>query len=875
MSDGVAIPLHLAVHVLGMAVASGLVGLGSTRRHELGPTWPGLVTGGVLIALSHLLAGAIAVETATTPLVLRAAGYAGIAVGVLGRVGTGSAVVLVAPLGVHLAAGAAGVAAAVAAARGRLRDTGPVLLLAAGLVGWGAADALASRVPTAAALLSVVASLAIGTWTIGRLGSSFLARVLAGATALVVLTAIVLSGAGGLVFARDLEQDQLSALQALAEAQGQRLGVEDPAALQALAAALSGSALTREVEAGDAAALESRARTLAELPGVDVAVLVGGSGTALASWDVQQQVVGPLAPVDEVALAGNPLVQQSLVGTAASGTISTPDRRVLAVGVAPIAPLDDDGTERLDRVVGTLVLGRSLSAQSALSQVAEQTAAESVLLVGGRIAGASSPSLSSPEANEELLRLLAGERLPASGTVAGESWFVTAAPVGPTGQLLLLRDDIAEGDLEAEATRTLFVAAVLGLALAGVLAGAGARRVVRPVEQLTEAAERVAAGEAADQLPGDGPDEVGRLASAFATMVAAVAARERDLAEAADVEADLRRRLEIITGSLTEGLIAVDEHGVVTRANPAATRLLGVGSPVGMPVTQVLHSTDELGRSLLSALARAEGRVVRATVGPTAVQVAATSAPLLDARGRAHGRVYLLRDVTGEAQAERMKTEFLANISHELRTPLTPVRGYADVLIRRVLDHAQVADIAERIGAAAQRLERVIGMLVDYAALEAGRFDVTLLPTSVLVSVEAALAELAPTVDTDRVRVDVDPELPAVDVDPALFRRQLVELLDNACKFSDDEVEVTARRGASRTVEVVVTDRGHGLPPEVEEVLADFRQGDGSATRRHGGLGLGLAMVRRIATAMGGDVRFDRPDGGGVAVVVTVRAATS
>jgi signal transduction histidine kinase len=101
----------------------------------------------------------------------------------------------------------------------------------------------------------------------------------------------------------------------------------------------------------------------------------------------------------------------------------------------------------------------------------------------------------------------------------------------------------------------------------------------------------------------------------------------------------------------------------------------------------------------------------------------------------------------------------------------------------------------------------------------------------------------------------------------------LVELLDNALKFTDGDVVVTGRRGTGRTVEVVVRDRGPGLPDDVLlELGQGFRQGDGSATRRHGGLGLGLAMVQRIAAAMGGDVRCESPDGGGLAVVVRVRA---
>ncbi len=876
MND-VVIPLHLAVHVLGVAVAAGLIALGWTRREEVGATWPGLVVGGGALVVSHVLSGSLALDSGTLPLVLRAAGYAGLAVGAAGSLHSVAAVAMLAPVPVHVAAAIAGVAASIAATRGRLRNASSVMLLGVGLLLWSSSDLLGAWVPTLAAVTSVLGSLAVGAWTVTRVGSSLLARVLAGATALVALTAIVLSSAGGLVFASDLEQDQIDGLAALASSQSNRLAVSEPDDLRALAAALAGTTLADEVTAATGA-LDGRAQAMAELPGVDVAMIVGLQGTSVGSWDISAALAGPLAPVDETAVSGNVLTQQGVTGIAGSGTINIGDGRVLAVGVTPIAPVDAEGTRRLDRVAGALVLGRTITGQASLGRVAEQTGTDVIVLNNGaRIAATTDPVLGTAEVNAEIVRLL-GAGL-ASGTtaeIAGEPRFVAASPLGTAGSLLLLRDATAGGELRNDATRTLFLAALLGLGLAAALASVGARRVVEPVVALTAAAERVAMGDPDVDLPEPAADEVGRLASAFAVMMGAVAEREADLSEAADVEGELRRRLEIVTSSLSEALVTVDEHGIVTRANPAARKLLGIDDPVGLPVTKVLVGTDEHGRSVVAALARSEGKVVKASVGPAGVEVAATSAPLLDARGRTQGRVHVLRDVTGEAEAERMKTEFLANISHELRTPLTPVRGYADVLARRELPHATVAEISGRIGDAAKRLERVIGMLVDYAALEAGRLDIALSPTSVRDTTTDALAELRDEDWQERLEIRVDPELPKADVDPVLLRRLLVELIDNALKFSGDEVVVDAARGRGRTLLITVRDHGDGISPDAMAVLTEgFRQGDGSATRRHGGLGLGLAMVQRIVDALGGSVAFETPDDGGTVVRVTVRAVSA
>jgi two-component system sensor histidine kinase VicK len=869
--------LHLAVHVLGVAVAAGLIALGWGRREDVGPTWPGLVVGGAALVASYVLAGTLALESATLSLVLRAAGYAGIAIGAAGPLRPVVAVAIIAPLPVHLAAAFAGVAAAVSASRGALRQASSVTLLGGGLVLWAAADGFGRLAPTPAAVLSVVGSVAIGSWIIVRVGSSLLPRVLAGATGLVALTAIVLSSAGGLVFASDLQQDQIDELVDLARAQSNRLALDDAEDLRALSSALAGTALAMQLDLGESS-LDGRAQSMAELPGVDIAMIVGPQGISVGSWDAANLVPGPLQPVDEAAVSGHLLTQQGVNGIAGAGTMNLGNGSLIAVGVSPIAPVEEDGTRRLDRVSGALVLGRIISSTSSLAQVAEQTGTDVIVLnAGASILASTDPLLQTSEVSSELVRLLvAGLADGATAAVGGQARLVAVSPLGTSGSLVLLRDAAVGGELRDDATRTLFIASLLGLALAAALASVGARRIVEPVTRLTAAAERIARGDELVDMPPSGTDEVGRLAGAFSAMMSAVADREADLSEAADVEGTLRRRLEIVTSSLSEGLITVDEHGVVSRANPAARKLLATDDPVGRPITKVLTGTDEHGRSVVAALARSDGKVVKATVGPRDVEVAATSASLLDARGRTLGRVHVLRDITGEAAAERMKTEFLANISHELRTPLTPVRGYADVLARRELPHATVAEISGRIGDAAKRLERVIGMLVDYAALEAGRLDIQLAPTSIHDAAHAAVAELRDEDYEGRLDIAVDPQLPAAEVDPVLLRRLLVELIDNALKFSPGAVVVGATRSRGRTLAITVTDDGDGISADAMAVLTEgFRQGDGSATRRHGGLGLGLAMVQRIVDVLGGTVEFQQPESGGTRVVVHVRAVAS
>lgn len=103
------------------------------------------------------------------------------------------------------------------------------------------------------------------------------------------------------------------------------------------------------------------------------------------------------------------------------------------------------------------------------------------------------------------------------------------------------------------------------------------------------------------------------------------------------------------------------------------------------------------------------------------VPVATTAAPVRSPAGEVMGRVYVLRDISRDLQVERMKSEFLANVSHELRTPITPIKGYAGVLARRDVDPEKTRRFAGEILDATGRLERIVGMIVDFAGLDSGR----------------------------------------------------------------------------------------------------------------------------------------------------------
>ena len=236
------------------------------------------------------------------------------------------------------------------------------------------------------------------------------------------------------------------------------------------------------------------------------------------------------------------------------------------------------------------------------------------------------------------------------------------------------------------------------------------------------------------------------------------------------------------------------------------------------------------------------------------VPVRVAVAPLDDGEGS----VLVLRDTTQEREVERMKTEFLSNVSHELRTPLTPIRGYAEILVGKPgLPADRVASFATTIRDESIKMNRVVDLLVDVAAIEAGRVTVvprTVAPGELVDARLAAWRKRAPERAGD-LRRRVAARLPAVEVDPTWVGKALDELVDNAVKYTAPGTAITLTAALSpdgRRVRVAVRDAGRGIAEQDQESLfLSFEQVDGSATRRVGGLGLGLSFVRRLAQDAG------------------------
>ncbi|MBA3546842.1 MAG: HAMP domain-containing histidine kinase, partial [Nannocystis sp.] len=234
-------------------------------------------------------------------------------------------------------------------------------------------------------------------------------------------------------------------------------------------------------------------------------------------------------------------------------------------------------------------------------------------------------------------------------------------------------------------------------------------------------------------------------------------------------------------------------------------------------------------------------------------------------------------------QANQAKSLFLANMSHELRTPLNAIIGYSE-LIREELEEAGVSEASidlEKIRGAGKYLLNIVGDVLDLSKIEAGRVDMFWESFSIDELVDDVAAWVRPQAEKTRNRIEVlrprGDDLGSVTADKTRLRQALVNLLHNACKFTEaGSVRLTVSRELSADAECIVfkiSDTGIGMAPEiVRELFQPFTRGDLETTRKYEGTGLGLAISRRLVRLMGGDITVESTVGKGSTFTVRVPA---
>ncbi len=420
--------------------------------------------------------------------------------------------------------------------------------------------------------------------------------------------------------------------------------------------------------------------------------------------------------------------------------------------------------------------------------------------------------------------------------------------------------------------------------------------VMRTVSTLDETAKLMVSGNMEAVVNLDNQDELGQVAIAFNNIATALARTSAHRQAVLDNAAD--------------GIITLNERGIIESVNPAVERLFGYVAPevIGQNIALLLPGANQdneirqhfnyLAQDAEAMIAapgqveaigrRKDGSTFPLDLAISEMQLASQRLFIgilrdITERKRAAEELTLARDQALEAN--RAKSIFLANMSHELRTPLNAIIGYSEMLQEEVEDLGQEAFVPDlqKINSAGKHLLALISDILDLSKIEAGRMDLYLETFDIASMVQEVVTTIQPLIEKNNnvLQVHCADELGLMYADLTKVRQIVFNLLSNASKFTEKgtitltvEKETTNSRGAEeqggrgetitpaplppRTPAIIfrVSDTGIGMTPEqIDNLFQEFTQADASTTRKYGGTGLGLAISRRFCQMMDGEIR--------------------
>lgn len=589
------------------------------------------------------------------------------------------------------------------------------------------------------------------------------------------------------------------------------------------------------------------------------------------------------------------LTQDALDGDASTGMVFAAGRMYSVVSV-PVPASD-----RLS-VAGVLTIGLNFGDHS-LRELRSLTRTEIVAFAEDRVAATTlaldTPS-QPPQGTSAATRAQIHRVLPL--TVNGEHFFALSGNYTVTADLtgftyLLLSS--YESRLRALRSTQLML---VGVSVLGIIISASCiwwliRRVTQPLRTLRDTAEAVGRGDFTQRVKQFSRDECGEVAGAFNQMTDNLLTSRTELEKTVQTlqstDARLREseeQLRLTIESARDHMICtLDAQGRVQRWNGAAERMLGhttaeaqglayasfftaeertAGVPEKLLATAASHGREAYeGWRVRRNGARfwAEVTLSRLTDGIGFVEIARDATQRKEAEEALRGA----RDAA--EMANRAKTEFIANMSHELRTPMNSIIGMSSLLLNEQLP-IETRDSVQTIRTSADSLLEIIDDILDVSKIEAGRLDLESQPYDLCGCIERVIDVSGASSAGREVElvVHLARDLPAVLVGDALRLRQVLgNLINNALKFTElgrVTLSVSRIKTADNEQELLfsVEDTGIGIPADqLDRLFKMFSQVDASTTRRFGGIGLGLAISKRLVELMGGTIGVESEVGRG------------
>ncbi|MFA6429185.1 MAG: ATP-binding protein [Patescibacteria group bacterium] len=462
---------------------------------------------------------------------------------------------------------------------------------------------------------------------------------------------------------------------------------------------------------------------------------------------------------------------------------------------------------------------------------------------------------------------------------------------------------------------------IVVLCLTGFLLAVLLRRfLVQPIERLSVMAQAMKDGRYDKRTVISNQDELGKLGEALNAMAETIEASyqqlERrvqektqalntqvenlettkkatlnileDLSTAKQVVQQEQAKDEALLNSIGDGLIAIDDQGLITYINEAAVHLLGETQKqfVGTPFHKAWTVRTEEG----TEVPLAQRPVQQALLGNTKVLssdyiyvrkdgtsfAAATTATPIISHGQTLGVILVIRDISHEKSIDRAKSEFVSLASHQLRTPLSAINWYTEMLLAGDAGPLQPEQtkFLQEINEGNQRMIVLVNSLLNVSRLELGTFTIEPQPTNVIDIAQAVLKELTGQIQIKHLTINTSfsTTLPLLSVDPKLMRMIFENLLSNAVKYTPAEGTVSISvQPQDRDLLITVQDNGFGIPEaQQSKIFTKLFRADNVRAKDTEGTGLGLYIVHSILENSGGKIWFTSVENKGTTFFVTI-----
>jgi two-component system, OmpR family, phosphate regulon sensor histidine kinase PhoR len=463
-----------------------------------------------------------------------------------------------------------------------------------------------------------------------------------------------------------------------------------------------------------------------------------------------------------------------------------------------------------------------------------------------------------------------------------EDMIYTAVPVYVSGKIAaIVRTALPLTSIKAALfhlyARVLWMMVITAI-LAALISYLVLKKISRPIDAMKIGAQRFASGDFSVKLPLSGYEETGQLAVALNDMAYKISETIRRITEQ-------NNELDAIMSSMIEGVIAVNAHERIISVNRAAAELFTIdqSAATGKWMNEVFRNTEihDFFIKALKAGKPIESEIILLVSAPNPLLSAERylqfhGNALYDISYKSIGALIVINDITTIKKLETVRKDFVANVSHELRTPLTSIKGFVETLAAGAMNNPNEARrFLTILGNQVDRLNTIVEDLLSLSILEYdteksaialsnGRIDKVL---------GAAIDECSARALLKNITIDCECEPSIIaKIEPSLLQEAIVNLLDNAINYSEQNKHVWIKASIGRTgsvetpfkIFISVKDEGIGIAREhFDRLFERFYRVDKARSRKLGGTGLGLSIVKHIALAHGGNVGVESEPGKG------------